>query len=70
MKEIGRWCKVGISEGLHAFASALLTRVLGWEDEDIKKLCAKALKELESTDQQYYCHAYFIYGRKPDLGEG
>lgn len=70
MKEIGRWGKVGLSESLHAFASALLTRVLGWEDEDIKKLCAKALKEMENTDQQYHCHAYFISGRKPDLEEG
>lgn len=70
MKEIGRWGKAGISESLHAFASALLTRVLGWEDADVKKLCAKALKELDNTERQYYCHAYFIYGRKPDLEEG
>lgn len=57
LREIGRWAKAGICESLHAFASALLTRVLGWKDEDVKQLCAKALKEVENNEIQYYCHA-------------
>ncbi|RPA90693.1 S-adenosyl-L-methionine-dependent methyltransferase [Choiromyces venosus 120613-1] len=65
MKEIGRLTKPGLRSAFHAFASALLTRVLGWTDIQVKELCQEATQEINDGSSQLYVTAYYVCGRKP-----
>ncbi|PWW72489.1 S-adenosyl-L-methionine-dependent methyltransferase [Tuber magnatum] len=65
MKEIGRLGKMGLRSAFCAFASALLTRVLGWDKAQVEKLCQEALEEVNGGAGKFYVTAYYVCGRKP-----
>ncbi|CAZ85279.1 unnamed protein product [Tuber melanosporum] len=65
LKEIGRLGRTGMRSAVHAFASALLTRVLGWDEMQVQKLCQEATQEVNDGSAQLYVTAYFVCGRKP-----
>lgn len=39
MRELGHWSQADSWDGIEAGSLALFTRVLGWTQEDVKKLC-------------------------------
>jgi len=58
MKEIGRLGRSGLRNGFYAFSSALLRRVLGWDEEQVQKLCQEAVQELYHGGGQFYVTAW------------
>jgi len=48
-----------------SYSLALLTRVLGWEVQEVQVLIANTRKELKNRGVHAYCNMHFIYGRKP-----
>ncbi|KAI5782386.1 S-adenosyl-L-methionine-dependent methyltransferase [Peziza echinospora] len=67
LKELGKLGRVGLYDGLHAFAVHLLTKNLGWAPEKVEELVDLAKEDL--LRGRYYCEAWFVYGRKPEVGE-
>jgi len=67
LKELGKWGRMGTMESLYPFATQLLTRE-GWTMKDVRDLC-ESVKEAHDRGK-YYCHGWFVYGRKPRAGEG
>ena len=57
MKEIGRLGRSGLRSAFHPFASALLRRVLGWEEAQVQKLCQEAAQEFNDKGAQLYVTA-------------
>ncbi|CUS15738.1 unnamed protein product [Tuber aestivum] len=57
MKEIGRIGRIGLRSAFHAFATALLTRVLGWDKAEVEKLCQEAIQEVNEGSGQLYATA-------------
>jgi len=57
MKEIGRLGRSGLRSAFHAFSSALLPRVLGWDEAQVQKLCQEATQELNDGSGQLYVTA-------------
>ena len=66
LKELGKWGRMGTLESLIPFATQLLTRE-GWTMEKVKDLC-RSVREAHDKGK-YYCHGWFVYGRKPKAGE-
>ena len=66
LKEIGKWGKIGTVESTYPFATQLLSRE-GWSMERISELCDSVIKAADTG--KYYCHGWFVYGRKPRDGE-
>ena len=66
LKELGKWGRMGTLESLNPFATQLLSRE-GWSMDQIKDLCDSVRKAYDKG--KYYCHGWFIYGRKPKADE-
>jgi SAM-dependent methyltransferase len=64
LKDLGKISRVGLSEGLHAFSAALLTRYLGFTADEVNDLVEKAKKDM--LKGKYYSEAWFVHGRKPE----
>ena len=64
LKELGKFGKLGLYDGLHAFAVYLITKNLGWTPAKVDELVTKAKADL--LRGKYYCEAWFIYGKKPE----
>lgn len=67
LKEVGRWASIAVRLSFHAFGNALLARVLGWDQEQIRRLCEDAAEEVAEGRGQLYAMAYYICGRKPSV---
>jgi hypothetical protein len=69
MKTLGQWNQTNILEGLEGFSLALLTRVLGWQREEVDVFVARVSNDMRNRR----IHAYFpmpvTFGRKPYPGE-
>jgi len=55
LKEVGRWGLLGATDSLYPFAVYLLTRALGWSEDEVRKLCDEVQKELPKS--KYYFQA-------------
>lgn len=67
LKELGKWTKVGLLDGLQAFCISLLTRHEGWSTARVEELCRKARIDLMSKSaNKYYFQGWFVHGRKAE----
>lgn len=55
--EVGRWGALGMSEALDSYSIAVLTRVLNWSLDDVKKLISDARKEMRNKENRYCTEA-------------
>jgi hypothetical protein len=54
-KEIGRWYKLGLTQGLEALTLAPMTRIRGWKKLDVDHIVEEAKREICSTKIHAYC---------------
>ncbi|TGZ77498.1 methyltransferase domain-containing protein [Ascodesmis nigricans] len=68
LKHVGRMCAaVGDQHGIEAFCLALFTRFGGMTEEEGKKICAEASREIQTTTHVHaYNELWHVYGRKPE----
>jgi hypothetical protein len=66
-KELGQWNNLNMDhfKGLEALSIAVLTRVLGWSQEDVTVFLAKVRKDINNKGIHAYWPVYSTYGRKP-----
>ncbi|KAF5670071.1 methyltransferase [Fusarium heterosporum] len=66
-KEIGQWHNMNMDafKGLESLSIAVLTRVLGWSQEEVTVFLAKVRKEFNNKAIHAYWPIYSTYGRKP-----
>lgn len=64
-KEIGRYMEVEQHQAIPGYANALLSRVLGWSQDEINVLVAHVKSELKDRSIHQYTRLYIVYGRKP-----
>ncbi|KAG5657854.1 hypothetical protein KAF25_007887 [Fusarium avenaceum] len=66
-KEIGQWNNVNMDafKGLEALSIAVLTRVLGWSQEEVVVFLAKVRKDFNNKSIHAYWPVYSTYGRRP-----
>lgn len=83
LKEVGKFQLVALLEGLEGLSVGLLTRALGWKEEEVKVLIAKIRPELKDRAIHSYqtqqvlhsilrfwplkLHSAVIVGRKPEM---
>ncbi|KAI1392863.1 methyltransferase LaeA [Hypoxylon trugodes] len=66
-KEIGKWFNLGITMGLQALSIAPLTRMNGYEPDQVNDLIAKVRKEMCSRGMRAYCTMYIWTARRPSI---
>ncbi|KKA25673.1 hypothetical protein T310_0313 [Rasamsonia emersonii CBS 393.64] len=66
LKEIGRFEQVQQIQAVEAYTPALLSRFLGWSNDEIQVLIAKVRSELKDPAIHQYITTYVVYGRKPE----
>ncbi|KAK1658796.1 S-adenosyl-L-methionine-dependent methyltransferase, partial [Colletotrichum godetiae] len=64
-KEIGRWMVLNLDMGIEALTLGLLTRVMGWTEEEVLRLCDDVRKDLSKTWYHAYWNVHVVYARKP-----
>ncbi|KAI1106175.1 methyltransferase LaeA [Jackrogersella minutella] len=64
-KEMGRWFNLALTQGLHALSIAPLTRMNGYDPDQVKDLIAKVQKELCTRGMRSYCTMYIWTARRP-----
>lgn len=50
---------------IDSYTPMLLGKILGWEQDAMQVLMAKAKKELRDLSIHIYLPVYFIWGKKP-----
>ena len=65
LKERGMWGRLGLIDSLLPFSMALLTRIGGWNSDEVAELCEAAKGELMAKTNRYYSLGYFITAQKP-----
>lgn len=63
-KVVGKMALISALEGLEACSLRLLTKELGWSEEDVKDLCAKVQEEVMRPDVCAFMPCQFIIARK------
>jgi len=66
LKELGRWGRLSLLEGAYPYALLLLTRE-GWSQEAVRKMTDDLISSINKG--RYYTQGWFVYGRKPAVGE-
>jgi hypothetical protein len=69
MKDLGRYNQVNVLEGLEAYTLASLTRVLGWDMQEVEVFFAGVRRELVDRSLHTYVKFYFVYGQKEEAEE-
>ncbi|KAG9228364.1 hypothetical protein BJ875DRAFT_389557, partial [Amylocarpus encephaloides] len=64
-KEIGRWYKLGLTQGLEALTLAPMTRIRGWKKLDVDHIVEEAEREICSTKIHAYCQLHIWTARRP-----
>ncbi|KAF4997445.1 hypothetical protein FGRMN_3809 [Fusarium graminum] len=66
-KEIGQWHNMNMDafKGLESLSIAVLTRVMGWSQEEVTVFLAKVRKEFNDKAIHAYWPIYSTHGRKP-----
>lgn len=54
-KLVGQWFNLAITQGLFALSAAPLTRMNGYEPEQVSDLCARVRKEICTRAQMAFC---------------
>ena len=65
LKEVGKYMQAEQLQAMPVYTYALLSRVLGWEKEEIEVLLAHVANDLKDRSIHQYSKVYFVYGRKP-----
>ena len=63
-KVVGKMALISALEGLEATSLRLLTRELGWREQDVRNLCEKVQKELLRPDVRAVIPCQFVVARK------
>lgn len=63
-KVAGKMAMIAALEGLEAVSLRLLTKYLGWKEEDVKELCRKVQEEVLRPDTHPFLPVYFVVARK------
>lgn len=66
MKDIGMWTLENLENGLEALSTALFTRVLGWEKEELDAFLVGVRKEMRDTKFHTYWDIIVVFGTKPE----
>ncbi|KAI9759715.1 MAG: hypothetical protein M1840_003100 [Geoglossum simile] len=65
LKEIGKYTKAVLLEGLDSYSLALFARVLEWELARVHLLLAEVRNDLKDPKIHAYYRLHFTYGQKP-----
>ena len=60
----GKMAMIAALEGLEAVSLRLLTKQLGWKEEDVRELCGEVQKEVMRPDAQAFIRLQFVIARK------
>ena len=63
-KVAGKMAMIAALEGLEAVSLRLLTKYLGWKEEDVRELCRKVQEEVLRPDTYPFLPVYFVIARK------
>ncbi|KAI2622530.1 methyltransferase LaeA [Hypoxylon sp. NC1633] len=66
-KTIGRWFNLGITQGLHAMTIAPLTRMNGYDPDQVAELITRVRKEMCSRGMETFCTMYIWTARRPSI---
>ncbi|KAI1406234.1 methyltransferase LaeA [Hypoxylon fuscum] len=66
-KLVGQWFNLAITQGLFALSAAPLTRMNGYEPEQVSDLCARVRKEICTRAQMAFCTMYIWTARRPQI---
>lgn len=64
MKELGQWMQLMVNTGFEAYGLGLLTRVLGMDVEEARKLFADCAQEVQKRSVHGYYPMHIMFGRK------
>ncbi|KAH6951685.1 S-adenosyl-L-methionine-dependent methyltransferase [Fusarium avenaceum] len=65
LKEVGKCQVIQSCAAIDSYTPMLLGKILGWEQDAMQVLMAKAKKELRDPSIHVYLPVYFIWGKKP-----
>ena len=63
-KVAGKMAMIAALEGLEAVSLRLMTKYLGWKEEDVRKLCGKVQEEVMKPDARAFIRVHFVIARK------
>ena len=63
-KVAGKMALIAVLEGLEAMSLRLLTKHLGWKEEDVRKLCEKVQEEVMRAEARAFIPVHFVVARK------
>ena len=63
-KLTGKLAMIAALEGLEAMSLRLLTKHMGWKQEDVRELCGEVQKEVMRPDARAFIHIHFVMARK------
>lgn len=63
-KVTGKMAMIAALEGLEALSLRLLTKHLGWKEEDVKGLCSKVQEEIRRPDARAFIAVQSVIARK------
>ncbi|RMJ27930.1 Methyltransferase [Aspergillus sp. HF37] len=66
LKELGRYQQVNAIESMESYSMALLTRILGWDPDDVNVFFAGVRQELANRSLHTYAKFHFVYGQKEE----
>ncbi|KAF4954400.1 hypothetical protein FSARC_12143 [Fusarium sarcochroum] len=67
LKEIGRHAIIQEEQLIDSYTPGIFTRVLGWEEEEIRVLIAKVKKDLNNPAIHIYVPTYSVWGKRPEV---
>lgn len=66
MKDLGRYQQVNMLESMEAYSLALLTRVLGWDLQEVQAFLTGVRQELMDRHLHIYVNFHYVYGQKEE----
>ena len=63
-KLAGKMAMIATLEGLEAVSLRLLTKHLGWKEEDVRELCGKVQEEIMRPDARAFIELHFVIARR------
>ncbi len=64
MKELGLYQMEQMCACVEPFTLALLTRILGWSNDECQVLMAGVRRDFRNKANHLYANFHFVYGRK------
>ncbi|KAF1953458.1 S-adenosyl-L-methionine-dependent methyltransferase [Byssothecium circinans] len=66
MKELGRYHREQLSQGIGPYTLGFLGKVQGWSEAECKIITAKVQTQMRNPKIHTYIKYFFVHGRKPD----